>query len=335
METKIFKTLNLDGVDKKVIATSYSQIDTYLNCPYKWYMSYLLGYRKNVKAEALDLGSAVHETLEDYFNSVKNGKTPTLAEAHNILDLNLDMNDIPYLSEENKVVAEEQHHNMIDGLSKGESNLAEFMKDKEVVACEKDFRLKIDLPFDIIYDGEKYNSIYIIGSIDFITKDKNGNLYVIDFKSGKTLFKPKKLKENLQLKIYSIVVQRIYGRLPVSTQYYFTRFDTFQNVLPLGNNDSDRHYEYYKNGNVKVRGSIVSEIYDELINIFRQQYTILDYPANCTPFCSWCDYSPLYSKDTRCTKGQKYIRKDLPIPKGYSVNPYKRKRGRYYSKSRN
>ena len=313
METKIFKTLNIDGVDQRVLATSYSQIEVWLNCPHRWKLDYLLGQREVTKAEALDLGTSIHSTLEEYFNGVKDGKVWELGEAHDMLDFNMDVNDIPFASEENRVVAEQQHHNMVEGLVNGTSNLANFMKDKDVVACEKDFKLCIELPFDIVFDGNKYNRIFLLGSIDFIVKDKDGGLHVIDFKSGKTLFKPKKLKENLQLKIYSLVVKQIYGRLPVSTQYYFTRMDTFQSVLPLAENDEERYVEYYKNGKPKAIGSTVDEIYNQLVNIFRDQYTTGKYKAIPTPLCSWCSHG-MYEKNN-CTYAQKYIRKDIPIPK--------------------
>ena len=315
METKIFKILNIDGQDQQVLATSYSQIQTFLDCPYKWFISYLLGRRVVSEAEALNLGTSVHETLEDYFNGVKQGKHISLAEAHELLEFNMDSNHIPYANEENKKMAEEQHHNMIEGLVEGTSNLANFMKDKEVVACEKAFNLRIDLPFAILYDGCEYHSIYITGSIDFIVKDKDGNLHVIDFKSGKTLFKPKKLKENLQLKIYSLVVDQIYGRLPKSTQYYFTRFDEFQSVLPLGKVENERIVEYYKNGKIKQRGALTQEVYDELINIFKRQYTIGKYPSNPTPLCSWCDYGCYGNDFCRKQKNPPYVRKDIPMPK--------------------
>lgn len=315
VETKIFKILNIDGQDQQVLATSYSQIETYLQCPYKWFVSYLLGKRVVSEAEALNLGTSIHETLEDYFNGLKQGKHISLAEAHELLEFNMDSNHIPYANEENKKMAEEQHHNMIEGLVEGTSNLANFMKDKEVVACEKAFNLRIDLPFAILYDGCEYHSIYINGSIDFIVKDKDGNLHVIDFKSGKTLFKPKKLKENLQLKIYSLVVDQIYGRLPKSTQYYFTRFDEFQSVLPLGKVENERIVEYYKNGKIKQQGALTQEVYDELINIFQRQYTVGKYPSNPTPLCSWCDYGCYGNDFCRKQKNPPYVRKDIPMPK--------------------
>ena len=164
MGTKLFKTMNIDGVDQLVLATSYSQIEAYLNCPYRWKLDYLLGKRESVS----------------FFNGVKNGKEITLGEAHDMLDFNLDVNEIPYASKDNQVMAEQQHHAMIEGLVSGTNELAKFIEDKEVVACEKEFRLPVDLPFVVCYAGNKYSRIYINGFIDFIVKDKEGNIYVTE-----------------------------------------------------------------------------------------------------------------------------------------------------------
>lgn len=315
METKIFKTINIAGQDKKVLATSYSQIEVYLSCSYKWKLDYLLGQRQESKAEALDLGTSIHKTLEEYFTSIMNGREISVAEAQEMLDYNMEVQDIPFASEENKELAEMQHSSMITGLAAGDSNLAKFMKDKQVVACEKDFQFRIDLPFQVKFKDELYDSIYIVGSIDFIVKDEDGNLYVVDFKSGKKEYEAKKLKTNLQLPIYSIIVKQIYGRLPVSTQYYFTRLDKFQSVMPLALTEEDCQHIYFKNGKVKQEQKFVEQIYQELIDIFRKQYTIGVYNPNATALCSWCDHSPWYGNNTQCRYAEKYKRKDIPIPK--------------------
>lgn len=313
METKIFKTLNINGKEQEVIATSYSQIDTFLSCGHKWYLSYLLGQRENEKAVALDLGQAIHSTLEQYFNNVKDGKYFTVAEAQNMMAVNMIENDIEYPDKESAVEAETQHKEMIKGLVDGNSNLAKFMKDKEIVACEKDFIYEVKLPFKIKFKDKTYNKIYIIGSIDFIVKDKDDNLYVVDYKSGKKVFEQKKLKENLQLPIYSLVVNHIYGRLPVETKYYFTRFGQFQDVLPLAKCEEECQHIYYKNGKIKQQQRTIEDINNRLIEIFKEQYTTGKYKANSSPLCSWCSYGKYYKNN--CNYAMFYKRKDIPLPK--------------------
>lgn len=309
--TKIFKQLDKGG--EYLLCTSYSQIDTYLQCPNKWKLTYLLGYRKPEESEALSLGSSIHETLEYYFNSRKDGKELTIAETLDGFEDKIREHNVPWTSDKTKEQAMNQHYNTLTGLASGDSKLAHFMYDKEVVACEKDFRLHFHLPFDICFAGEIISDIYIIGAIDFIVKDHNGNLYVIDFKSGKKPFNGTKLKHNLQLPIYSLVVLNMYGRLPVSTQYYFTRLDLFQSVEKLAANENSARKEYYKSGKkqgqLKYKQRTVHDVETELINIFKDQYTNTEYKPKPTPLCSWCNFGKYYG-DGKCNYAMHYHRKD-------------------------
>lgn len=301
-----------------MLATSYSQIDTFLQCPYRWYKSYLLGEREEETAEALSLGGAVHETLEVYFNKLHEGYEWTVGEAVEMIDSNIENADVPWLSEENKENSVNQHIDMMEGLASNTSNLAEFMADKEIVANEKEFIYKLHLPFDVCYDSIIYNDIYIIGSIDMIVKDSNGDLICIDFKTSKKEFKPKKLKENLQLPIYSLVIQDIYDRLPVETKYYFTRMDSFQDVIPIVEEEDTSKRIYFKTGKrageLKWKQRTCDEIVSQLIDIFELQYAtgMEAYNPNPTPLCSWCNYG-FYNKHN-CKYAMKFIRSDLDLP---------------------
>lgn len=316
METMIFKTLKIRGKEEEVLATSFSQIDTFLSCPYKWEMKYWEGYRVDEKAEALALGSAIHEALEEYFLQTLNGKEFTTAEAHCLLEEKMVENDIPFASEENKLLAEEQHKEMMRGLVEHDSELAKFMFGKEILACEKEFIYEIPLLTPFVYDEKEYKNIYIVGSIDFIVKDENGGIYAIDYKSGKKVFEPKKLKTNLQLPIYSLVILEQYNRLPVGLRYYFTRLDTFQDVMPIALNEYECTHEYYKNGKLKQAQRTVNDILCELLNIFDRQYSQREGGAKPTILCNWCEYGLYASNSCPYTDKKKlYFRKDMPIPK--------------------
>lgn len=212
----------------------------------------------------------------------------------------MDMQDIPFQSEDTKQQATEEHHTMIDGLVNKESNLYKLISECDIVACEKDFVYRVDLPFEVIYKGERFGEIYIIGSIDLLLKDKNGGLIVIDYKSGAKVFDSKKLKTNLQLPIYSLVVKDIYGRLPVATKYYFTRFDQFQEVECIVSKRSEAKTTYYKNGKVKSCQRCVNDILETLKSIFEDMYTTRKYKPNITPLCCWCTYNQRYGAIGDC-----------------------------------
>lgn len=310
-----------------MLATSYSQIDTFLQCPYRWYRLYLKGERKEYTAEALALGGAVHKTLETFFTARQKGEHIEVAEAKDLLKKTMDTYDIPFLSEENQTLATEQHMEMITNLAENTSHLAEFTLDKEVIACEKDFIYRMPLDFDVMWDGKIISEIYIIGSIDLILRDQNGNLIAVDFKSGKKIFDGSKLKNNLQLPIYSLVINDLYKRLPAQTLYYFTRLDTFQNVEPLSKSDQESEIIRFKTGKrageIKHQQKSIDSVHKELQDVFRLQYASgMDaYQSKPTPLCSWCPLG-MY-EDRSCSNAQQYIRKDLPLPAGIK-NTHKR-----------
>lgn len=319
MSVLIFKELYIQGYkDKqKCLCASYSQIDVFLQCAYRWYLSYIKSYRKQSKAEALSLGSAVHITLEDFCNALKSGNKLTLGEAQELLQFNMDEEDIQFSDEDAEEIAKTQHMLMIEGLVNGTSNLAKLINGKEIIACERDFQYKIDLPFEVKYGDEIYTSVYIVGSIDLILKDLSDNEYIaVDYKSGKKEFEPKKLKTNLQLPIYDLVICELYGKMPKQSFYYFTRLDAIQEVEVPALSDETAVVTYYKNGNVKSVQRTVSKIVDEIIEIFRRMYTVGDFKTSDTPLCCWCDYHHRYGDDTCKFGNESYWRKDMK-PKRY------------------
>jgi CRISPR-associated protein Cas4 len=80
---------------------------------------------------------------------------------------------------------------------------------------------------DKILDIEKEFSmeiagINIKGKIDRIDKNKD-DFIVIDYKTSKTASSKNKLKEDMQLVIYSLVVEHLYGKRPQKVGCWFLR----------------------------------------------------------------------------------------------------------------
>ena len=252
--------------------------------------------------------------MQEYCEAMKHGKKWELAEAINLLDINMELQEIEFSSEDSKEEAVEQHRNMIEGLVTGTSKLANLLNGCEIVACEKDFQYKMDLPFYVRCGDEIYSSVYIIGSVDLIIKDENGDLIVVDYKSGKKTFDNSKLKNNLQLPIYSLVVKSIYGRLPKRTLYYFTRLDEIQEVSPLAVSADVAIVEKFKNGKVKSVQRTIDDVKTILLGIFTDMYRPQKYKAKPSPLCSWCTHGAYDKND--CQYKQLYYRKDIDLPDG-------------------
>ena len=63
-------------------------------------------------------------------------------------------------------------------------------------------------------------SVPITGSIDRVEKAFNNELEIIDFKTGGVYENNKSIKENPQMNIYALAVQKRYGKLPTRASLF-------------------------------------------------------------------------------------------------------------------
>lgn len=85
---------------EKVLATSYSQIDTFVQCPYKWYKTYVEGHRSTEKHEATSYGTVIHQTMEYFF---KNGCRPSYEDMSKAFNYYADIEQIPFDSVKSQI----------------------------------------------------------------------------------------------------------------------------------------------------------------------------------------------------------------------------------------
>lgn len=231
---------------KKRLAISYSQLDTFLTCPMKWYKTYVEGQRSTEKQEATSYGTVIHQTLEYFF---KNGRMPTGKDLGEAMSYFAYQEDIPWDSPENMMRAMKQAMELIgwivdlfkkkDGAyirPYADLNPCEkLLRTGKIVGVEEDFVLPYKLPKPVDINGVTHTHVYIVGSVDLhLAIEKNGmtHHFVIDWKSGKKVFDQKKLDTNLQHPIYSFYIMRKYGEgLPRMCLYFFTRTREYQKVM--------------------------------------------------------------------------------------------------------
>lgn len=323
MATKIFKTFtDKEGVEKKYLAMSYSQLDTFLTCPRQWGYRYLKGLGKNDDTESTQLGTQVHASIEEYCNKLSEGYEWTIAEAVKLVATNLEKRTIRFDGIMDCELVE-THKQMMESLVTGDGELARLLTRCDVLSQELEFRIPIKLPFTVKYGNEEYNEVMLNGFIDLILKDKKSDdIIVVDHKTSKSVFKPYKLKNNLQLPIYSLVIKSVYGRLPSECYYYFTRFDTLQSVQCLAINDECAEKVFFKSGTkkgqLKSKQKTVSDVENELISIFKRMYQPINgYETKNSPLCSWCNFG--HYGDLRCEDAQFYKRTDKEVPKENTV----------------
>lgn len=319
METRIFKEFN----HKKCLAISYSQLSVFLQCPMRWLKYYLLGEGEPDDTESTELGTQIHAAIESYCNGLQNGKEWSLGEVVDLFEGSLDMREIRFKPDEDKVIVQ-QHLEMAESLFRGDSGLGKLLNDCEVLGQEIEFRYPFKLPFEVVFNGEVYREVIINGFIDLLLKDKNtGELIVVDHKTSKKVFSEDKLYHDYQFPIYSLVIQDMYGRLPSKCYYNFTRFNTLCEAPALVGSDDDSYVVKYftrgKNkGQPKYIVKSVNMVKQELNDIFRSMYcptSSSDYTGNATALCSYCSFG-CYG-DNSCIRQKKppYIRKDVKMPK--------------------
>lgn len=231
---------------KPELCVSYSQLDTFVQCPYKWYKTYIEGSRSDTKTEALAYGTVIHRTLEYFF---KNGCQPRGEDLSRAINLYAYEEQIPFNSIEDQLLAMRQSGELIAWILdlfsrdtrrqfiKPDSELNRFeqlLRRGKILGVEEDFVLPYKLPKPVDINGRIHTHVYIIGSVDLhLGIKKNGvmNHYVIDWKSGKKIFDKHKLDTNLQHPIYSFYIMRKYCEgLPRMNLYLFTRTREYQMV---------------------------------------------------------------------------------------------------------
>lgn len=178
----------------KVSNLSYSQIDTFQNCPLKYKFRYLFKI-PSPSAHAANFGSSVHNTLNEFYQLIQKGGKPSLE-------------DLIQLFEKNWIPSGYESHSHEQARKKEGVEILQRYFEKECNPCkipaylEKAFRLKIG-PFT-------FN-----GRIDRIDKLSDGTYEVIDYKTGSSK-RDSNLKKDLQLSLYAIACKEIF-KIPVSS----------------------------------------------------------------------------------------------------------------------
>jgi ATP-dependent helicase/DNAse subunit B len=217
-----------NGESKKQLTAS--SLDTYMNCPFQFYLKYIAGIKEQEKVEEkfspVEMGLIIHATMEYLLKTViesKGSYTIDKQDFKQILD-NIDSqiknaflnhlnigNPDEFEYTGNLLIVKEVIKKYLTDILRYDEQRAPF----EIIQLEGSESFKSDI--EIEQQGKKIK-IGIKGIIDRI--DKIGNkLYVIDYKTGKAdkefssieeLFNPeseKRKKAITQLMFYSVLVK--------------------------------------------------------------------------------------------------------------------------------
>ncbi len=182
---------------------SASKIEAYEKCPRLFKFRHVLEVPSR-SADASRKGIAVHKVLEQIGLRRMNGVDTSEEQALELLEMHWegDAFDSKKTSDENKEAAKE----MIYAVMKRDSDAVE--GSSTIVGVEKKFALELD-------EGLKFG-----GKMDRIDKAADGSYIVIDYKTGKAK-DIRKIAENIQMNMYAMGTESIYGRLPAKAMQLY------------------------------------------------------------------------------------------------------------------
>jgi DNA helicase II / ATP-dependent DNA helicase PcrA len=192
-------------IDKDNIHFSASALKTYKDCPLKYKFQHVLEVPSGGKTY-FDLGTAVHSVVEVLTRRQieEKGYLPTKDDAIKILDHY-------WVSSSYQSITAEQEDRVH----------AEKMFEFFVLWCAERNGMGCT-PFE----AEKYFEIEIagkkvIGFIDRIDLTPSGNYEVFDYKTGKSTLHGNTVRSDIQMNLYSLAIEKLYGKLPQSANLLY------------------------------------------------------------------------------------------------------------------
>ncbi len=266
---------------------SYSKLNTYKSCGWKYKLTYCDGHYIFTDSLASELGTVLHYCEQYMFNELKFGRQIDYDKVKDMFqNIKIDKKDkfdteggvygINILKEKYKKEFYESDANgqsyytkTLDYMSYGIHRLEDYLKnnpDLEPFEAEK-------------YVSYIYNGHVIGGFIDRIFHNKKTGEYIIeDIKTKGKPFKPEELITPLQLVIYSIGLNECLG-IPLD------KISCAYDLPILGMKQAAGTKGYIERGKKEL---------EKIFNGISEE----DFHPVATPLCHWCSYCPTNPEQT-------------------------------------
>ena len=246
---------------------SHSKIGTYETCPQKYKFGYIDKIRGDIESVEAFLGSQVHETLENLYKFVRNGRIlseeETLAFYESAWESNWNK-DVQIVEKGLRA----EHYRKIGRLCVTDyyRHYQPFDQGR-VVDIEKRLSIKLDA------EGR----FLMTGFVDRIDKVGAGVFEIHDYKTNRSLPAQADKDKDRQLALYEIGLRECVADIKkVVLIWHFLRFD--QEI---------RSYRTKKELE-QLRKSMISKI-QEIESATERN----DFPPHESNLCNWCEYHPL------------------------------------------
>lgn len=257
-------TNNLPIKDK----LSYSRLDCFKSCEYKYKLKYINKNYTNDSSLALRIGTILHLGLEYKYLKKYNNEEILELIYKGCIDTGQEVIGLSKLKDEYPFEWEEE-----DKFGRTYDEKIELYKSRILEDIEDDWEcIGCEVQFDILFE----NKAIIHGFIDRIDRHKvTGDMRVVDYKSSKKPYDKKDLATPLQMYVYALACKELYGRYPSEFIY---------DMILIG----EKQYAMTK-GWEKRGHTALGKLIDNLI-IHNENNNV-----NMTPkpsiLCYWCSYS--------------------------------------------
>ena len=188
--------------DGELLNLSFYQIDDYLTCPLKYKYVHILRI-PIMEHHTVIYGRSMHDAVTKYFQFKMAGKKMQLGELLNVFRMSFDPQGF----------LDQKHQE--ERFRIGQEALIRFFNEEE----KRDSKpLFIEKEFSFPFENNKIN-----GRFDRVDQEEDG-VVIIDFKTSeltKQKDADKRTRESLQLALYALAYQSIFGQLPKRLELHF------------------------------------------------------------------------------------------------------------------
>jgi putative RecB family exonuclease len=181
---------------------SYSQIFTYLACSLKYQFRYVLGRPAERIGSSLPFGSALHKSLERYYRSYAQGHIEELGLLQELFCevFSQQLSDKKALIVFGKTVPDAD-----SAIVMGRAMLEAFYASIDLAGWRV---IDVELPLSaqLYTDAGQTTEFKLVGCIDLLLEDPNGNLIVVDHKTAARAKSQADVDADLQITTYSYLL---------------------------------------------------------------------------------------------------------------------------------
>lgn len=244
---------------------SYSRIDTYDQCKFKYKLRYIDKHYVSTDSIATELGTIIHETEEAIANAIMAGEAIDYIQLKNKIILT--SIELAHKYPEAYWAGDKSnrtcHQKLYEYLRGGIYRLENFLlanSHLSLVATEKEFEFT-------------FQDTTFYGFIDRILYDSRNQKYIVqDLKTYAVPIERKNLEAPLQFVVYTHAMKELFG---VSPEQIVCEYDLPFCSLTQRAGSAD----FMAKGDAKL-GSLLNSIDNK------------DFTPSPTPLCHWCEYCP-------------------------------------------